>query len=110
MGKESKGEAGVNDVQYHPSEDLGLIRLFLHDLGCPGPSPALGGDSNSVPHTPHPAPKQSPNSALKNQAWWHTLVIPVLGRLRQEDCRFTASLSNLRGLLKLSEALFQNKE
>ena len=31
----------------------------------------------------------------KSWAWWHTLVIPVLGRLRQEDCRFETSLSNL---------------
>ena len=29
------------------------------------------------------------------QVWWHTLVIPVLGRLRQEDHRFKDSLSNL---------------
>ena len=27
--------------------------------------------------------------------WWRTLVIPVLGRLRQEDRRFKARLSNL---------------
>ena len=27
--------------------------------------------------------------------WWCTLVIPVLGRLRQEDRRFEASLDNL---------------
>ena len=27
--------------------------------------------------------------------WWHTLVIPVIGRLRQEDRRFAASLSYL---------------
>ena len=30
-----------------------------------------------------------------SRAWWRTLVIPVLGRLRQEDCRFVASLSYL---------------
>ena len=27
--------------------------------------------------------------------WWHRAVIPILGRLRQEDHRFKASLSNL---------------
>ena len=37
------------------------------------------------------------------------LVIPVLGRLRQEDYKFVASLSYL-GPLQLSEILFQNKE
>ena len=31
----------------------------------------------------------------KSQAWWHMLVIPVLGRLRQEDRRFAANLSYL---------------
>jgi hypothetical protein len=25
--------------------------------------------------------------------WWYMLVIPALGRLRQEDCKFEASLS-----------------
>jgi hypothetical protein len=25
--------------------------------------------------------------------WWYTPVIPVLGRLRQDDCEFKASLS-----------------
>ena len=29
------------------------------------------------------------------RAWWRTLVIPVLGRLRPEDRRFAASLSYL---------------
>ena len=32
---------------------------------------------------------------VKSWAWWHTLVILVLGRLRQEDCRFLANLSYL---------------
>ena len=27
--------------------------------------------------------------------WWSQLIIPVLGRLKQEDYRFKASLSNL---------------
>ena len=31
-------------------------------------------------------------------AWWLTLVIPVLGRLTQEDHRFKARLSNLARL------------
>ena len=29
------------------------------------------------------------------QTWWYTLVIPVLGRLRQENRRFEDSLSNV---------------
>ena len=32
---------------------------------------------------------------VNSQVWWCTPVIPVLGRLRQEDCRFKASLGNL---------------
>ena len=33
---------------------------------------------------------------IKNSwVWWCTPVIPVLGRLKQEDCRFETSLSNL---------------
>ena len=31
----------------------------------------------------------------KSWVWWHTLVIPVLGRLRQEDHRFATSFSYL---------------
>jgi hypothetical protein len=27
-----------------------------------------------------------------NVAWWHTLVIPALRRLRQENCEFKSSL------------------
>ena len=30
-----------------------------------------------------------------SRVWWRTLVIPVLGRLREEDQRLKASLSNL---------------
>ena len=32
---------------------------------------------------------------VQGRAWWCMLVIPVLGRLRQEDHRFRASLSYL---------------
>jgi hypothetical protein len=30
---------------------------------------------------------------ITSWAWWYTSVIPALWRLRQEDCRFEASLS-----------------
>ena len=33
-----------------------------------------------------------------SQAWWRTLVTPVCRRLRQEDCRFKASLGNFARL------------
>jgi hypothetical protein len=26
--------------------------------------------------------------------WWHKLVVPAVGRLRQEECEFGASLGN----------------
>ena len=42
--------------------------------------------------------------------WWHTLVILVLGRMRQEDHRFKASLSNLVRLQQLSKTLSANKK
>jgi hypothetical protein len=29
---------------------------------------------------------------LLSQVWWHTHLNPALGRLRQEDCKFKASL------------------
>jgi hypothetical protein len=31
---------------------------------------------------------------LGSQVWWHMPVIPALWRLRQEDCKFGANLSN----------------
>jgi hypothetical protein len=36
-------------------------------------------------------------------AWWYKPVIPALGRLRQEDCKFEASLDYI------TETLFQNQ-
>jgi hypothetical protein len=27
---------------------------------------------------------------VRNSAWWCTLVIPILGRPKQEDCEFEA--------------------
>ena len=39
--------------------------------------------------------KKKKNPQKINQEWWHMPVIPVLGRLKQEDHRFKANLSNL---------------
>jgi hypothetical protein len=33
------------------------------------------------------------SSGCRSQAWWCTFIIPELGRLRQEDLEFQASLS-----------------
>ena len=44
------------------------------------------------------------------RAWCHMLVIPVLGRLRQEDRRFAASLSsNMVRLSNLARPCFKTK-
>jgi hypothetical protein len=32
------------------------------------------------------------NLRILSQTWWFTLVIPVLGRLRREDCKLEASV------------------
>jgi hypothetical protein len=37
--------------------------------------------------------KQKSKRLLQSQAWWYMPVIPALGRLRQEDLVFEASLS-----------------
>jgi hypothetical protein len=33
----------------------------------------------------------------QSQVWWHTPIIPALGRLRQKDYKFKASLDNTAG-------------
>jgi hypothetical protein len=33
-------------------------------------------------------------------AWWHSPVVPGLGRLRQENCKFKASLDYIAYLKK----------
>jgi hypothetical protein len=38
---------------------------------------------------------------IHHREWWHTLVIPALGRLRQEELKFEASLGcRMRPYLK----------
>jgi hypothetical protein len=33
------------------------------------------------------------------RAWWYTSIIPTVRRLRQEDCEFEISLSNITNLV-----------
>ena len=40
-----------------------------------------------------PVLQKKKKNLKRSGAWWHVLVIPVLGRLRQEDRRFEDSLS-----------------
>jgi hypothetical protein len=47
----------------------------------------------------------SSEKCLLPQAWWHTSVIPALGRPKQEDCEFEVSLGYI-----VSETLSQKKK